>query len=96
MVPAHLVIEEGEQVADDPVGVQRDVEDFLRIGAPAVADRIIARETEAKQVGNVVLAQSLRDDGLLGQPQQDVVAERRVVQRLVVTLPRVRRDLWPA
>src|SRR5262249_25779564 len=53
---------------------------------PGVADRVVAREADAEEIGRVVRAEFLRDDRALHQLQQDLVAEGGVVDCFVIRL----------
>ena len=91
-VLAHRLVEEFQHVGHDLVRTQRGVEHLLRVGTPAVADAVVAGETDAQQVGHVVLAEFLGNDRLLDEFQQKFIAIGRVVERLVIGLGELLRS----
>ncbi len=81
---AHLVIEVGQQLPDDPVAAQGHVKHFLRVRSPAMTDGVVGGKAETQQIRRVPAAQSFRRHGPPGQFQKHVVAKRRGKQRPVI------------
>ena len=72
-----------EQRGDLPVGAERDVHRLVAVRAEAVADVVVSREADGQHVRVGVRAQRLVVDCLLREVEDQIVAERRVVNRPV-------------
>jgi hypothetical protein len=62
-----------------PVGAHRDVAHLRAVGTVGVAHAVVGRVADREHVGHAALAEPLVDEGRLGEPRQQLVAERAAV-----------------
>ena len=78
----HRPVEKSEQPGERPVQPDRHVHDLVTVRAVRVPHPVIRREADAEQIGDRVASEPFGGHGSHGQVGQDVVPERRDVERV--------------
>jgi hypothetical protein len=82
-----------EQLADDSIGPNGDVAHLRRLRAVVVADRIVGREADGHQIRDATLPHALVGQGVGGECEQELVAERTAKHRFIEWRPTLLRQL---